>query len=96
MNRQDGRMQAEENIKEAIEAHAAYPDVVVGVDLSGNPSFGNVVDEMLPLFEEARTSGLKIALHCAEVIIVTCEVYMSLNIFLHSILIFAFFLIGSQ
>lgn len=58
---------AEENIKEAIKAHAAHPDVVVGVDLSGNPSCGNVTDDILPLFSEARASGLKIALHCAEV-----------------------------
>ncbi|XP_034244895.1 adenosine deaminase-like protein [Thrips palmi] len=67
VNRREGLTEAEENIKAAIAAHVAYPEVVVGVDLSGNPSCGNVTDEILPLFTNARVSGLKIALHCAEI-----------------------------
>lgn len=67
VNRREGRAEAKENIAEAVSACAAYPDVVVGVDLSGNPSCGKVEEDLLPLFREARVSGLKVALHCAEV-----------------------------
>lgn len=67
VNRRDSLAEAEENIREAIEAHTAYPDIVVGVDLSGNPKCGNVIDDLLPLFRKAQLSGLKVAMHCAEV-----------------------------
>lgn len=67
VNRRESPAEAEENIREAIVANAAHPDIVVGVDLSGNPKCGNVVQDILPLFTQARISGLKIALHCAEI-----------------------------
>ncbi|KAJ1521909.1 hypothetical protein ONE63_002245 [Megalurothrips usitatus] len=67
VNRRDERSEAEANIKEAVEAHMAYPDIVVGVDLSGDPKCGTVAENILPLFADARSKGLKVALHCAEV-----------------------------
>ncbi|KAK3926959.1 Adenosine deaminase-like protein [Frankliniella fusca] len=67
INRQESPIEAEENVRKAIEANAAYPDIVVGVDLSGNPKYGDVVRNILPLLTEARKSGLKVVLHCAEI-----------------------------
>lgn len=47
-----------------IEMHQAHPDVIVGVDLCGNPKIGNFSKEE---FVRARNAGLKVTLHCAEV-----------------------------
>lgn len=67
VNRRESLLEAEENIREAIAAHIAHPGIVVGVDLSGNPSCGNVIDDLIPMFSKARDCGLKVALHCGEV-----------------------------
>ncbi|XP_074651028.1 N6-Methyl-AMP deaminase-like [Tubulanus polymorphus] len=40
--------------------------IVVGVDMSGDPSVGDA-RSLIPAFEEARKHGLKLALHLAEV-----------------------------
>lgn len=39
---------------------------VVGIDISGNPNVGSVLD-FIPAFVEARSSGLKVVVHLAEV-----------------------------
>lgn len=41
-----------------------YPDIIKGLDLSGNPLEGNFFEE---LFSKAKSNGLFITLHCAEV-----------------------------
>lgn len=43
-----------------------YRDFIVGIDFSGNPSVGNFAD-FKPLLQRARHSGLKLAIHCAEI-----------------------------
>ncbi|CAH0397343.1 unnamed protein product [Chilo suppressalis] len=50
----------------AIEYHKKYPDVVVGLELSGEPTVGKFED-FVPCFTRAKESGLKITLHCGEV-----------------------------
>ncbi|KAG8039258.1 hypothetical protein G9C98_003565 [Cotesia typhae] len=64
VNRKNGFKDAEENIKLAIEYYKKYPECVVGIDLSGDPTQG---DACLNLLKSARDFGLKIAAHCAEV-----------------------------
>jgi len=56
-----------EHIDLAIALAKEYPDVVVGVDLGGNPLKSSFVD-FQDCFEKARQSGvLSVTLHCAEV-----------------------------
>ncbi|XP_014298641.1 adenosine deaminase-like protein [Microplitis demolitor] len=64
VNRRNGFEDAEENVKLAIDYYKKYPEYVVGIDLSGDPTEG---DAYLNLFKNARNIGLKIAAHCAEV-----------------------------
>ncbi|XP_011157608.2 adenosine deaminase-like protein [Solenopsis invicta] len=64
INRKEGFESAEENINLAIEFREKYPEYVVGIDLSGDPTRG---DLFLELLEKSRKVGLKITVHCAEV-----------------------------
>lgn len=41
-----------------------YPEYIVGIDLSGDPTAG---DSFLELLEMSRKVGLRITAHCAEV-----------------------------
>lgn len=43
-----------------------YPQYIVGIDLSGDPTAGDI-EEFLQLLEMSRKMGLKISVHCAEV-----------------------------
>ncbi|XP_061396973.1 adenosine deaminase-like protein [Musca vetustissima] len=43
-----------------------YPNIIKGMDLSGNPAKGNFNDFM-HLLEKVKASDLKLALHCAEI-----------------------------
>lgn len=47
-----------------IQMKDKYPDIIKGLDLSGNPEMG-IFDE--ELFTRARLNGLKTTIHCAEV-----------------------------
>lgn len=42
-----------------------YPSIVVGIDLSGDPTKGKFAD-FKHIFERARCLGFGLALHCAE------------------------------
>ncbi|XP_033221577.1 adenosine deaminase-like protein isoform X2 [Belonocnema kinseyi] len=64
VDRRHGLQVAEENIDLAIELQKKYPKYVVGLDLSGDPTEGDV---FLNLLEKSRDAGLRIAAHCAEV-----------------------------
>ncbi|XP_070531272.1 N6-Methyl-AMP deaminase isoform X2 [Cardiocondyla obscurior] len=64
IDRKQGYESAEENINLAMQFIKKYPEYVVGIDLSGDPSAGY---SFLKLLEMSRKIGLKIAAHCAEV-----------------------------
>ncbi|KAH3830226.1 adenosine deaminase-like protein isoform X2 [Dreissena polymorpha] len=57
---------AMETVNLAAEYRKKTEGLVVGVDFSGDPSVGDGSD-FIPVFEEARRHGLKLALHLAEV-----------------------------
>ncbi|XP_049865026.1 adenosine deaminase-like protein [Pectinophora gossypiella] len=57
---------AEEIADLAIEFYKSYPDIVVGIDFSGNPTVGSFKD-FVPALSRAREAGLKVTLHCGEV-----------------------------
>uniref|UniRef100_A0A0C9RAC4 Adal-a protein n=1 Tax=Fopius arisanus TaxID=64838 RepID=A0A0C9RAC4_9HYME len=64
VNRKEGFTNAEENIKLAVKYHRQYPMIIVGIDLSGDPTEG---EAYINLLQNCRDEGLKIAAHCAEV-----------------------------
>lgn len=55
---------SEESLEIIIKMKKKYPDIIKGLDLSGNPLEGSFP---VGLFEKARKNGLFITLHCAEV-----------------------------
>lgn len=54
------------NFKLFSELRKKYPDIIKGIDLSGDPTKGKFADYRF-IFEQARAEGFRIALHCAEV-----------------------------
>lgn len=66
INRSSPLEEAEEITDIAIEYYKKYPDVVVGIEISGNPMVGRFQD-FVPALSRARKEGLKITLHCGEV-----------------------------
>ncbi|XP_011648396.1 adenosine deaminase-like protein [Pogonomyrmex barbatus] len=64
VNRKQGYESAEENINLAMQFMKKYPEYIVGIDLSGDPTTG---DSFLELLEASRKVGLRITAHCAEV-----------------------------
>lgn len=66
INRADGPYAAKENLDVTLKLREKYPEIIKGMDLSGDPlkySFSDFVS----VFSEARSAGLGIALHAAEV-----------------------------
>lgn len=58
----------EENMNLFLELKDKYPNIVLGVDMSGDPDpTKNKFSSLKHLFEKARNSGLKLALHCGEI-----------------------------
>ncbi|KAF7379573.1 adenosine deaminase-like protein [Vespula maculifrons] len=55
---------AKENCNLAKSYAEKYPDLIIGVDLSGDPVKGNLY---LDLLYEVRKAGLKVVIHCAEI-----------------------------
>lgn len=66
IDRRGGPTVAKETVKLAEEFFYSTGDLVLGLDLSGDPTVGHGKDFMDPL-TEARRSGLKLALHLSEV-----------------------------
>lgn len=61
------RRETAEQAWQTVRLAAKYKDRgVVGIDLSGNPTVGQL-DTWLPALRWARTQGLKLTLHAAEV-----------------------------
>lgn len=57
---------AAENVSIAIKHHKLHPDIVCGVDLSGDPTCKSFEDFRNQI-TKAKEAGLKLALHCGEV-----------------------------
>uniref|UniRef100_A0A2A4JSQ8 Adenosine deaminase domain-containing protein n=1 Tax=Heliothis virescens TaxID=7102 RepID=A0A2A4JSQ8_HELVI len=66
MNRRSPLEEAEQIADLAIEYYKKYPDVVVGIELSGDPMAG-VFHDFVPALLKAKEAGLKVTLHCGEV-----------------------------
>lgn len=58
--------EAEENLNLALKYHKLFPEIVVGVDFSGDPSVGDAKD-FIPYLKSARKNGLKVVPHVGEV-----------------------------
>lgn len=66
VNRADGPDAAKENLAVTLKLHKKYPEIIKGMDLSGDPLKYAFLD-FAPVFTEARSEGLGIAIHAAEV-----------------------------
>jgi len=66
IDRRQGKAEAEHALKIALETKAKHPDLVVGLDLSGDPTAG-AFESFLPTLLKAKQSGLGVVLHCGEV-----------------------------
>ncbi|XP_059714199.1 leucine-rich repeat-containing protein 49 isoform X11 [Haemorhous mexicanus] len=66
INRRDGPAVAKQTVKLAEEFLLSSDGVVVGLDLSGDPTAGHGQDFLEPL-SEAKKAGLKLALHLCEI-----------------------------
>ncbi|XP_013190095.2 adenosine deaminase-like protein [Amyelois transitella] len=66
INRNMLQKESDEIADLAIEYFQKHPELVVGVELSGNPTVGDF-QSFVPALTRARDAGLKIALHCGEI-----------------------------
>lgn len=57
---------AERNFKLFSELRQRHPDIVKGIDLSGDPTRGKFAD-FKKILQQARAEGFRLAIHCAEV-----------------------------
>ncbi|XP_056636404.1 adenosine deaminase-like protein isoform X2 [Diorhabda sublineata] len=64
INRRHDKLDSKDTLNVIIKMKNKYPDIIKGVDLSGDPRAG-IFDE--ELFEKVRKLDLKTAIHCAEV-----------------------------
>ncbi len=58
-------MEGEKNFQLFLQLRKKYPEIVVGMDLSGNAERGKFSD-YLDIFKAARVEGFCFAIHCAE------------------------------
>lgn len=58
----------EKTLKSVLEVmeNKIYSQLIVGLDFSGNPAVGSF-KSFIPLLEQARGCGLRLAIHCAEI-----------------------------
>uniref|UniRef100_A0A8C3XP49 Adenosine deaminase like n=1 Tax=Chelydra serpentina TaxID=8475 RepID=A0A8C3XP49_CHESE len=66
IDRRGGPIVAKQTVKLAEEFLLSTDGIVVGLDLSGDPTVGHGKDFFEPLFE-AKKAGLKLALHLSEI-----------------------------
>ncbi|CAB3229187.1 unnamed protein product [Arctia plantaginis] len=66
INRSTPDKEVEEITDLAINCYKNYPDVVVGIEVSGDPTIG-CFQSYIPALQKARAAGLKVSLHCGEV-----------------------------
>nr|CAD7601497.1 unnamed protein product [Timema genevievae] len=65
IDRRQGHKEAKDTLDLVVKVNQMYPDIVVGLDLSGDPSQGDFM-EFLSVLAEARRYGLRLSIHCAE------------------------------
>nr|CAD7451243.1 unnamed protein product [Timema bartmani] len=65
IDRRQGHKEAKDTLDMVVNVNQMYPDIVVGLDLSGDPSQGDFM-EFLSVLAEARRYGLRLSIHCAE------------------------------
>lgn len=61
-----GLAEAEANFQLFSDLRKAYPDIVKGLDLSGDPEKGKFAT-VKNVFQRARDEGFRLALHCGEI-----------------------------
>jgi len=66
IDRRKGVDDARDSLDLAQEFRREYGDIIVGLDVSGDPVVGNILD-YVEVLEEARRRGLKVSVHLAEV-----------------------------
>ncbi|XP_017071786.2 adenosine deaminase-like protein [Drosophila eugracilis] len=66
INRAEPVAVAEETVSLAVELAQSHPDIIFGMDLSGNPAHGRFSD-FAPILAQAREKGLRLVIHCAEI-----------------------------
>ncbi|XP_037721228.1 adenosine deaminase-like protein [Drosophila subpulchrella] len=66
INRAEPVTAAEETVSLAVELAQSRSDLILGIDLSGNPAHGRFSD-FASILAKARENGLKLAIHCAEI-----------------------------
>ncbi|XP_072942045.1 N6-Methyl-AMP deaminase [Epargyreus clarus] len=66
INRSCPLSEGEETVNLAVEYYKNFPEILVGIDLSGNPTAGRFQD-FVPALTRAKEAGLKITLHCGEI-----------------------------
>jgi Adenosine deaminase len=66
VNRAHSEVHAQENVRLALELRELYPEVVVGVDLSGDPS-AHTLTGHLDALRMAKHAGLPLTVHVAEI-----------------------------
>lgn len=64
IDRQHDKLTSQESLNIIIRMKESYPEIIKGVDLSGNPSYGTFDTA---LFTYAKNNGLKTTVHCGEV-----------------------------
>ncbi|CAH1169828.1 unnamed protein product [Phaedon cochleariae] len=64
IDRRHDKKTSEESLKIILKMREKYPNIIKGIDFSGNPNAGEFD---AALFEEARKNGLKTSIHCAEI-----------------------------
>nr|CAD7206868.1 unnamed protein product [Timema douglasi] len=77
IDRRQGQKEAEDILDLVVKVNQMYPDIVVGLDLSGDPSQGDFM-EFSSVLDEARRYGLKMSIHCAENAMARLVAYWSL------------------
>lgn len=66
INRRESLKSSMENVDLAIKYAKLYPNIICGVDLSGDPA-QKTFNDFMPLLQRAKEHGLKLALHCGEI-----------------------------
>ncbi|ODM96785.1 Adenosine deaminase-like protein [Orchesella cincta] len=67
VDRKNGEQEALETVELSAIVAAKYPDIVVGIDVSGDPNYGNST-WIVNVMGEARRKGFKISCHLPEIV----------------------------